>query len=119
STGIYTHSRTGPLATNFVFCVGAAIMALILALLLGAHTPPRVTPSSYIEATGWVLLIGGVWWALALAALMWATQVLKPARVGILLMGEAIVGTTSAALFAAEPFGALMIIGTTLVVVAG
>lgn len=120
STGMYTHSRTGPMATNFVFCVGATVTALIMALVLADNTAlPQLALTAYAEALGWILLIGGLWWALALAALMWATQMLRPARVGILLLSEAIVGAISAALFAAEPFGPLMITGTTLVVAAG
>lgn len=120
STGMYTHSRTGALATNFIFCAGAIVTALIMALALGGTiTLPQLAPTAYVQATAWVLLIGGLWWALALAALMWATQRLWPGRVGILLMSEAVVGALSAALFAAEPFDTLMIAGTALVVGAG
>ena len=50
---------------------------------------------------------------------MAATQVVEPARVGILLMSEVIVGTISAAVFAAEPFGPLVGVGTLLVISAG
>lgn len=119
STGMYTHSRTGPLATNFFFCVGALVTALVLAIILdGLPTLALVSTLSW-PVVGWVLVLGVFWWALGLAALMWATQVLKPARVGILLMSEAIVGALSAALFASTSFGVLMIVGTILVVAAG
>src|SRR5699024_4449494 len=87
STGIYTHSRTSPFATNFFFCLGAAVTALILALALGGTHLPQLSPASYAEAAGWTLLIGVLWWALALAALMWRAQTVRPARVGILLIG--------------------------------
>lgn len=119
STGIHQHSRTGPMETNFLFCFGAAVMALVLALALGLNTTPQLHAGQYAEAIGWLLLIGGLWWAAALTLFMWAAQAMEPARVSILLMSEVIVGAISAALFAAESFGALMIIGTALVIAAG
>jgi len=119
STGIHVHSRTGPAETNFLFCAGGALMASVLALGLGTESLPALARVFRPEAAAWTLLIGGLWWALSLTAFMWATQALEPARVGILLMSEVIVGALSAALFAGEPFGALMAVGTTLVITAG
>lgn len=119
STGIHVHSRTRPMETNFIFCAGAAVMALVLALALGLDTPPQIAPADYAETAGWVLLIGGLWWATSLTAFIWATLVLEPARIGILLMSEVVVGAVSAALFAGEPFGTQMMIGTALVIAAG
>ncbi|MDZ7748304.1 MAG: DMT family transporter [Halofilum sp. (in: g-proteobacteria)] len=106
STGIHVHARTGPAETNFVFCLGGAALALLLAPLLAAQGPPAIAPDARLEAAAWTLLIGGFWWALSLSAFMWATRILEPARVGILLMSEVIVGAVSAALLAAEAFGA-------------
>lgn len=119
STGIHRHSRTGPLEANFLFCIGAAAMALVIALMLGAGTPPRITPEGYAAAAGWTLLIGVLWWAIALSVFLWATQMLEPARVGVLLMSEVVVGSGSAALFANEPFSPLMAIGMALVIASG
>lgn len=118
STGIRVHSRTRPAETNFVFCAGAAVAALVLVLALGGE-PPRVPPPGHVAALGWTLLIGGLWWAGSLTAFMWATQRLEPARVGILLMSEVLVGAISAALLAAEPFGPLLATGAVLVIAAG
>lgn len=118
STGMHAHSRTGPVETNFIFCSGAAIMALVMALVLGANSTPQFTSGQGIEVLGWLLLIGGLWWATALTVFIWATQRLEPARVGILLMSEVIVGALSAALLAAEAFGGLMATGTALVIIA-
>lgn len=119
STGIHVHSRTGPFETNFIFCAGALLSALVLALVLGLGTPPQIQPAYYAEAAGWALLIGVLWWAVSLTAFLWATQTLEPARVGILLMSEAVVGAISAVLFANELFTASMAIGTALVIIAG
>lgn len=118
ATGIRVHSRTRPAETNFVFCAGGAAMALVLVLAL-AGAPPRVAPAAWGAALGWTLLIGGLWWAASLTAFMWATQRLEPARVGILLMSEVLVGAVSAALLAAEPFGPLLAAGAVLVIAAG
>jgi drug/metabolite transporter (DMT)-like permease len=49
---------------------------------------------------------------------MWAATRIEPARIGILLMSEVIVGAISAALFAGEPFSRLMALGGALVVAA-
>jgi drug/metabolite transporter (DMT)-like permease len=50
---------------------------------------------------------------------IWPATVLSPGRVGILLMSEVVVGVTSAAAFAGEPFGAREVLGTVLIVAAG
>jgi len=119
STGIHGHSRTRPAETNFVFCVGGLVAALALAPLLAGAALPGITAPDTLPALGWTLLIGVGWWALSLTAFVAATQVVEPARVGILLMSEVIVGTISAAVFAAEPFGPLVGVGTLLVISAG
>jgi len=50
---------------------------------------------------------------------LWPAMVLSPGRVGILLLSEVVVGVASAAVFAAEPFGAREAIGTVLIVGGG
>lgn len=119
STGMYLHSRTAPAETNFVFCAGATVAALMLALIIGGGETPSVALDGRTAAAGWSILIGLGWWAGSLTLLMRAAQVLEPARVGILLMSEVIVGAISAALLAAEPFGPLVVTGTVFVIAAG
>jgi len=119
STGIHRHSRVAAPEANFVFCTGAALAALVLALALAWQAPPKISPGDATEALAWTLLIGGVWWAGSLTLFMSATQRLEPARVGILLMSEVIAGAGSAALLAGEPFGPLVATGAVIVVVAG
>jgi drug/metabolite transporter (DMT)-like permease len=51
--------------------------------------------------------------------LLWAQQRLDAPRVGILLMGELLVGVTTAALFSGESFTVLHAIGATMIVLAG
>lgn len=119
STGIHLHSRTAPAETNFVFCAGACVGALLLALVLAWGQVPTIVPGAYAATAGWVLVIGVFWWAVMLTLFMGATQILEPTRVGILLMSEAIVGAISAALLTDEPFGPLMTVGMVLVLAAG
>jgi drug/metabolite transporter (DMT)-like permease len=50
---------------------------------------------------------------------LWAAQRLDPGRVGILLMGEVLVGSASAALYAGEAFAARELLGTAFIAAAG
>ncbi len=116
TTGIRAKSDTGPGETAFVFAAGASLGLLILAPML---EPVPGTIDRPGLALIWTLAAGGVWWGLSMAGLMWAAARLEPARVGILLMAEVLVGTTSAALFAGEPLGLIETAGGALVVLAG
>jgi drug/metabolite transporter (DMT)-like permease len=118
STGIHVHARTRPAETNFVFCAGGLALALVLALVLPGTGAAGVS-GAWLAALAWTLVLGAVWWAVSLTAFMWATRILEPARVGILLMSEVVVGAVSAALLADEAFGGVMAAGTVLVIVAG
>ena len=54
-----------------------------------------------------------------MAALMWAATRLEPARIGILLMSEVLVGAASAALIAGEWLSWPELAGAALVLAAG
>lgn len=118
ATGIRVHVRTHAAETNFIFCLGGLVMAAAL-LPLAAGTPPAIAAADWLPALGWTVLIGGGWWGASLVAFMWASKRLEPARVGILLMAEVMVGSISAALLTDEPFGMIMVVGATLVISAG
>lgn len=62
---------------------------------------------------------GGLWWGASVTALMWSAARLDPARVGLLLMAEVLVGAVSAAFLAGERLGPWEIVGGALVVCAG
>ncbi|WP_299190833.1 DMT family transporter [uncultured Litoreibacter sp.] len=60
--------------------------------------------------------------ALALPAIfltLWPANLLSPARLGVLLMSEVLVGVATAAWLAGEPFGPREMIGTALIIAAG
>lgn len=116
TTGIRAKSTLGPIPSAFVFVAGAAIATLFLAPVLEPF-PFEVFRTWSLP--GLALVTGGLWWALSIALLMWATVRLEPARVGILLMSEVLIGAATAALFAGEHLTGLEIAGGGLVLLAG
>lgn len=117
TTGIRTKSTLGPSAAAFVFALGAVACSLLLAPLL-EPLPLRIPRASVLPAIGWTLAAGGLWWGLSMAGLLWSAVRLEPARVGILLMTEVLVGAVSAAFLAGEYLGSWEIIGGALVLCA-
>jgi len=118
STGIRVRRTPPPVTGAFVFAMGGFLGGLLLAPLL-APLPTGADIPQTIELLLWVGGTGLFWWALCLAALMWATPRLEPARTGILLMAEVLVGALSAALLAAELLSPAQLIGGALVLAAG
>ncbi len=118
TTGIRTRSRLGAGETGFVFAAGAGVAALALAPIL-ADLPAAPAPGGVAEVAALAFGAAGLWWVASVVALMWATVRLEPARVGILLMVEVLVGAVSAALLAGEHLAPLEIAGGLLVVGAG
>jgi drug/metabolite transporter (DMT)-like permease len=118
TTGMRARSTLGPGPSAFVFAVGAAATSLVLAPFL-EPIPSGLRLGVMIEPLGIALVTGGLWWGISIGSLMWATIRLEPARVGILLMTEVIVGSLSAALLAAEHLAPLEIMGGALVLCAG
>jgi drug/metabolite transporter (DMT)-like permease len=118
TTGIRTKSDLEPVEAAFVFAIGAFITALLLAPFLEHGTAGKIAGSIGTSA-GLALVTGFLWWVLSVAGLMWATARLEPARVGILLMTEVLVGAISAAILANETLLATEIVGGALVLCAG
>lgn len=118
TTGIRIRPDLRPFEAAFVFAVGATVAAVLLATVLGPW-PGRAALASPGEALVLALATGGIWWALSVGGLMWATARLEPARVGILLMTEVLVGALSAALLAGERLHPLEMVGGGLVLLAG
>ncbi|WP_342077879.1 DMT family transporter [Yoonia sp. SS1-5] len=115
TTGIRSRASLAPPDAAFVFAAGATVGALCFAL--GSGHRPDVTHIG--QAVVMAVVAGGLWWALSMAGLLWAAARLEPARVGILLMAEVIVGAVSAAIIANEPIGQAELIGGALVLCAG
>lgn len=117
TAGMRLKSDVAPLPSAFLFAVGAALTSLALAPLLEQR--PAIDPANLSTVGVQVLLTGGLWWVLSIAALMWAAVRLDPARVGILLMTEVVCGAVTAAVFAGESLSTSEMIGGALVILCG
>ena len=114
STGIRYKSNLGAIEAGFVFVLGACAGAMLLIPFL-TPLPEYFAPG---PAIGWGIAAGSLWWAVFMTALMWATARLEPARVGILLMSEVLVGAFSGAVLAGEHLGHIELAGGALVLCA-
>lgn len=117
SSGMRSHNTLGPGEGSFLFAVGALVAAVLLAPFLSPWPglPPLETGW---RVAGWILAAAILWWSASLALIVWAAGHLPPARLGILMMSEVLVGVFSAALFADEPLATIQIIGAVLVIAA-
>jgi drug/metabolite transporter (DMT)-like permease len=117
TAGMRLKSDVPPLPAAFLFAIGATITSFAFAPFL--EPLPTFALSDLPLLSAQVLLTGGLWWGASIAALMWATLRLDPARVGILLMTEVIFGAITAAIFAGESLSTSEMIGGALVILCG
>lgn len=117
TAGMRLKSQIPPIPAAFVFALGAAATSFLFAPFLEPF-PSMAAPDLLIAAL-LALLTGGVWWGVSIAGLMWAALRLDPARVGILLMPEVILGAVTAAIFAGESLSAHEMVGGGLVILCG
>jgi drug/metabolite transporter (DMT)-like permease len=117
TSGMRLKSQVPPAPAAFLFALGATVTSFIFAPFL--EPVPTVALSDLSPLTVNVLLTGVLWWGASIAALMWATVRLDPARVGILLMTEVIFGAVTAAVFAGESLSPSEMIGGALVILCG
>lgn len=118
SVGMRVRGELRPLAGTTVFAAGAFMAGLVLWWLLpdnGAAAAVRVDG----QTVAWVVAAALVWWIASMMALVWAAARLDPARVGILLMSEVLVGVLSSAVFAGEVMAPLQIAGAAVLVSVG
>jgi len=114
TNGMKVKSNMAPIEAAFIFAIGAFASAAIAAAVL----EPLPSLAASAGAAVMSIIAGLVWWVLSIAGLMWATMRLDPARVGILLMSEVLIGAVSAALLAEEHLSALEFAGGGLVILA-
>ena len=117
TAGMRLKSDLPPLPAALVFALGAAVTSCLFAPFLEAV--PSIPAADVVDILALVAVTGGIWWGVSIAALMWATLRLDPARVGILLMTEVIFGALTAAFFANESLSTTEIIGGALVILCG
>jgi drug/metabolite transporter (DMT)-like permease len=117
TAGMRMKSDLSPLPSAFLFALGAMLTSLVAAPLLEPF--PTIAGPELAAVAGMVLVTGGLWWVISIAALMWATVRLDPARVGILLMTEVVFGAVTAAIFAGERLSPAEMIGGAMVILCG
>lgn len=115
TTGIRVRPAVAPIEAAFVFALGAVAVSGVLAPVLSDG--PEVVNAGAVAF--WAVVTGALWWGPAMALLMWAATKLDPARGGILLMSEVLVGAVSAAFIAGEVLSVPELIGGALVLCAG
>ena len=103
--------RSDVIGQSAAFLTGATAVSLAFLALSGvAPAPSPATLALTFPAALYVLPM--------VLLTVWPSSVLTPARVGLILMTEVVVGLTSAALFAGEPFGPREALGAALIVLA-
>lgn len=121
---IYRIGHTPAVHLSVAFLAGGIVVTLALLLLGGDRLgPPPVFPG--IKTLLPYVLLSGLFAVPMILLTVWPASILTPGRMGILLMSEVVVGMGSVALLAGEPFGpfealgAALILGASLVEVAG
>ena len=83
TAGMRLRSDVRPLPSAFLFALGATVMSFLAAPWL--EPVPTIASSDLPEIAVQVVLTGALWWVLSIAALMWATVRLDPARARLYL----------------------------------
>ena len=113
--GLFDTSSEVVIEHILAFCIGAAILTLAAIAILDLGPAPDISLSKV--ATFWPhALFAGCYLIPMFYLTIWPGTILSPARIGILLMGEVVVGTVSAAIWAGEPFGWRVAIGAVVIV---
>ena len=115
SLGLYRAGRVPVPGQVFAFLVGALVigaLAVVLEIQLGQGIPTQQVFRSSVP----YVALSAVFVIPMLFLTVWPATLLSPARVGLLLMSEVVVGLFSAALLANEAFGWREFIGAVLIV---
>jgi drug/metabolite transporter (DMT)-like permease len=113
SMGMYRTKKITLKSQLFAFVLGALILALIGSLFLDAAPPKGLGPLLPL------ILLSSIYVLPMIVLTIWPATLLSPARVGIFLMSEVLVGLASAAWLSGEHFGLREGIGAILIVSAG
>ena len=97
-----------------VFAFGGAVVLALAVLFGGAVFGSAPSLGEFRNALP-LMLLAGLYTLPMFYLTIWPARLISPARVGILLMGEVVVGVSSAALLSGEPFGMREAIGTLLI----
>ncbi len=113
--GLYRTSAVPVSGQVFAFLVGALILSLI-SLLFGAGSLGSGDAIEVIRGALPYAALSVLYTIPMIFLTIWPSTLLTPARVGLLLMSEVVVGLISAALLSGEPFGLREFVGASLIV---
>lgn len=112
---VHQDAAVAPVAhVTALFIGGTAATAIVACLPFAAPGP---VPAVTLEPSAIIVGVAALSVASALG-ILWAVRLVSPGRAGLLLMMEVVTGLASAAAFAGEPFGAVEVAGSMLIVAA-
>jgi drug/metabolite transporter (DMT)-like permease len=111
---IFGDSRSDVRSLTFWTLLSGALLVAALLPFAGFPSLDGISAGSSLFPA----ILGGGMMCLLLILTIWGARKLPPARVGILLMGEIVVGVVSAALFAGEVLSIREIAGALAIVMA-
>ena len=113
--GLYRTSGISVSGQVFAFIAGALVLSLCsLPFSVGLESTDMV--GQLVVRIGPIALLSALYTLPMIFLTIWPATKLTPARVGLLLMSEVVVGLISAAAFSGEPFGLREFFGATLIV---
>ena len=116
SLRIYRVAHGGGIEQASMFFIWAAIFTVPILLLLPAEAAGSVPALEALRsAAPYAVAIAGLIYLPAIALIFWGATHLDPGRVGLLMMGEIVVGVASAAWLTDEPFGLREALGTAFI----
>lgn len=119
SLRVYRDPDAAPFESVFTFFVSGMLVTAAMLLLPFEGLGSAPTQAVIADLLPWLLLMVVLFFLPSMFLVLWGASVLSPGRVGILLMGEVVIGVFSAALLADEPFGLREALGAVLIIVAG
>ncbi|MES0824126.1 DMT family transporter [Ruegeria sp. SCP11] len=113
--GLYRTNSISLSGQVLSFVLGAMVLSLIGLVFLPGPIRPDIAGTDTLRILVFVLL-SALYVLPMIFMTIWPATKLSPARVGILLMSEVVVGLASAAALSGEPFGLRELLGATLIV---
>lgn len=113
SLKIYRMPKTHPADLTAALITGCAFLTIGLTAITSSLPPVEQLKTAAVWSLGTAIYLFPM-----MALTLWPATILTPARLGLLLLSEVLVGVSSAAILAGEPFGLREITGSILIVAA-
>ena len=113
--GLYRTNSVSVPGQMFAFFLGAMVLSLLSLAFLPGPLRPEIAAHDTVRVLG-IALLSALYVLPMIFLTIWPATKLSPARVGLLLMSEVVVGLASAAALSGEPFGLRELLGAILIV---